>query len=906
MAATREWLSGIYEISKIINATLELGEILDVVARETRRLIDFDRLVLGLLDDTGERLRLLVPVASPGTTRPTGSLIPLDGHVLGEVTRTRQTLSVADLRADPRFPADHPLAEEGVVSCIALPLVSANRILGALAFARREPHPFSGAEAELLHAVAEQVATALDHAKLFAAERKRANHLAIINQVARHALATFDLPTLLSRTATLIQQQFNYYDVSLFMVDRAAREVVLSAQAGAYHAASAIGYRQPLGIGIVGHAADACITVVANDVAQDPHYVVAFEGERASKAELAVPVKLAGQAVGVINVECTEVGAFDQIDVMALETLADLVAQAIENARLVDETVREKQELDDIVSAMGAGVALIDRDLTILWSNKTLNTWFAGGRSAVGQKCHVVHANPAAPCPNCMAKATFNTGEIRTDIQVHHDPSRGPRHYEHIFAPVRDHEGKVREIIMLAFDVTEHARNVEQLALLRRLSELMQGVVELDRLLHLILTCVTAGPGLGFNRAILLLVNDDRTMLEGRLGVGPASHEEAARIWRELAQRAQTLDDVLALFDSPGASTDTAMRYLARQIRIPLSDTSQVPIRALTAQRPILVTDAYADPGVTPHLRSLLGARQFVCVPLIARDTALGAILADNVFSNHPLGGHEVQLLQTYANQAGLAISAAAAYKRLEEQLNELEETRDRLVRSERLAVVGRLAAHVAHEIRNPLATIGGFTRAMLRSPDDTPKVERNARIILEEVERLEQILANVMNFTKPGSPVCRERDINESVEAICAFHEHVFAERKITVHKSLDPNCPILRFDPDQMRQVLLNLCQNAIESMPHGGELTVLTRALDDRVEVVIADTGQGMTESVLESMFQPFFTTKPGGTGLGLSVCQKIIHDHGGDILIRSRPGAGSSVTVTLPIPENSADS
>ncbi|HRU04707.1 MAG TPA: ATP-binding protein, partial [Candidatus Brocadiia bacterium] len=307
------------------------------------------------------------------------------------------------------------------------------------------------------------------------------------------------------------------------------------------------------------------------------------------------------------------------------------------------------------------------------------------------------------------------------------------------------------------------------------------------------------------------------------------------------------------------------------------------------------------DLGVSPSLRSLLWARQCVCVPLIARDDALGVIIADNAFTDHPIGEREVEMLQTFANHAGLAIAAATAYKRLEEKVAELEETRDRLVRSERLAVVGRLAAHVAHEIRNPLATIGGFSRAILRATTNAPKVERNARIILEEVERLEQILANVMNFSKPGTPVLRERDLNESVEALCSFHENVFAERHIVVHKKLDPNCPLLRFDPEQIRQVLLNLCQNAIESMPNGGELTITTRALADRVEVVLTDTGQGMSESVRENLFQPFFTTKVGGTGLGLSVSQKIIHDHGGEILVDSAPGAGSSFTLSLPIPE-----
>ena len=156
------------------------------------------------------------------------------------------------------------------------------------------------------------------------------------------------------------------------------------------------------------------------------------------------------------------------------------------------------------------------------------------------------------------------------------------------------------------------------------------------------------------------------------------------------------------------------------------------------------------------------------------------------------------------------------------------------------------------------------------------------------------------MNFSKPGAPVLHTRNVNDTVDAICAFHENVFAERNVLLHRSLDPDCPAVRFDAGQLRQVLINLIANALDSMPDGGELTVMTRAQGDRVEIVVADTGQGMAQDTFDNLFQPFYTTKVGGTGLGLSVSQKIIHDHGGDISVQSKPGAGSSFTIDLPVP------
>jgi len=1037
MATTREWLSGIYEISKVINTTLELGEILRVIERETRKVVDFDRLVVAVLEEGGQRLRLYTPErdgSQAGNPPPephyaTTASIGLDEHPLGHIVRTREPLIVADVHQDERFGAADDPVGQGTVSCALLPLVSGDRALGALAFTRARPQPFTDTEVEMLLNVAEQTALAVEHAHLYAAEKKRSNHLAVINEVAKRALATFDLDTLISQTAALIQEHFAYYDVSIFMVDHDNDEVVLKAQAGAYNDVSAIGYRQPLGVGMVGWAAKTGKTLLANDVTRDPHYIVAFEGERASRSELCVPIKIGGEVVGIINVECTEVGAFDQIDVMALETLSDQVAQAIENARLYDEMrylkeldesilasipssilvldrnlvvvsvnemccrvlerareeiigerfekflqfepldsaalrraiehvidadqrasftaisvrlpngreriadvylspvarrtqrralvyinditdrrraeeelLREKQKLDDIVSAMGAGLLLLDRDANIAWSNRAMDEWFGGGHSLVGKKCYTACRGRDDRCPDCAALLVFQTGQVQTYTQVAMVEHQA-RHFQNILAPIRDESGTPIQVIRLTFDVTDHATAVERLALLHKLSEAMEGMLELDRLLHLILTCVTAGPGLGFNRAILLMVSDDGAYLEGRLGVGPSSHEEAARIWSELSRRAQTLEDLLALFDKPHTPGDSSMQYVAQQIRIPMTATDQAPVRAVLEKRPIVVHDAANDPSVTPELRSLLGTDHFVCVPLIARDVSLGAIIADNMFTGRRIEATDVEMLKTFASHAGLAISSASAYKRLEEKLNELEETQDRLVRSERLATVGRLAAHVAHEIRNPLTTIGGFARAMLRNPHDATKVERNTRIIIEEVERLERILADVMNFSKPGKPILRERDINETIQAICAFHENEFANNNITLRVSLDPDCPKLRFDPEQIRQVLINLFKNAIEAMPEGGELTVMTRALEDRVEVAVADTGHGMSDNILDNLFQPFFTTKLGGTGLGLSVSQKIIHDHGGDIMVRSRPGAGSSFTFWLPIPADS---
>ncbi|NQT53523.1 GAF domain-containing protein, partial [bacterium] len=976
------------------------------------------------------RMRLHEFSPSADAPHPERVLVDLQEHLFGQVVATGDPLVFDDLNASDPLAADPELAARGFVSCILLPLISSDRPLGVIGFFRSRREPFAQEQVDLLLEVAEQAAIAVGRARLYAVEKKRSRQLAIINEVARAALGTFDIDALLHQTAQLIQQHFAYYDVSLFTVDGATHEVVLAAQAGSYDAESVIGYRQPIGVGMVGWTAKTGKTRMASDVGLDAEYHLAFPEEQLSRSELCVPIRIAGATAGVINIECPQVGAFDETDVTAIETLADQIAQAIasshiyeevahlkdldenilasipsaiavvddelniqavndatcaavgvaradlvaghfhdffhfhvldparirqtvsrvidhdevasfpaaritlgtgderivdltirpvtrtgdrhaliffnditERRRAQEEVLRERQKLSDIVSAMGAGLALIDPDHTIRWSNSTLERWFNGGESLVGHTCHEICRLEESPCPDCPVAGALETGETHRTNQpmlVQHET----RHYENVFAPICDAAGKVVQIIRLTFDVTEHVHRVNQLSLLQKLSQAMQGALDLDRLLRLVLTCVTAGPGLGFNRALLLLLNGEGDLLEGRLAVGPASGEEASRIWHDLAMHPLTLGEhMLHLVDQPQDGADASMQAIARQIRVPLSDTTHVLIRTIMDRTPIVVADAISDPAVPEGLNSLLRAPQFVSVPLLAHGRPLGVLVADNIYTGQAITEDQVEMLQTFASHAGAAIAAASAYRRLAEQFQQLEDAQDRLVRAERLATVGRLAAHVAHEIRNPLVTIGGFARSILRDPARLDRVERNAQIILDEVERLEQILANVMNFSKPGNPILRERDLNELIEAVCSFHENLLAERGVELVKNLSPDCPILRFDPDQIRQVFINLVQNAIDSMPSGGTLTIATRSDGSYAIASVADTGQGMDEDVLDNLFQPFYTTKVGGTGLGLSVSHKIIHDHGGDITVRSEPDVGSTFTVTLPLPDNS---
>jgi PAS domain S-box-containing protein len=230
--------------------------------------------------------------------------------------------------------------------------------------------------------------------------------------------------------------------------------------------------------------------------------------------------------------------------------------------------------------------------------------------------------------------------------------------------------------------------------------------------------------------------------------------------------------------------------------------------------------------------------------------------------------------------------------------LRERKRMEEELLRSERLAVLGKMAAHISHEIKNPLMLIGGFARQVLKDvPQDPPKNLEKLQIIVDEVKRLEDFLIEVGSYAKFSEPQKRPGDLNALIQETCQRLEPSLRESNIDLVMKLDPGLPEMQFDPGHIRQVILNIAKNSIEAMEAGGNLTISTGRQEGRVFVQICDTGTGISPEVQEKIFQPFFSSKPKGSGLGLAISQKIIEAHQGEIVIKSEPQKGTRVTIFL---------
>jgi two-component system, NtrC family, sensor histidine kinase HydH len=236
---------------------------------------------------------------------------------------------------------------------------------------------------------------------------------------------------------------------------------------------------------------------------------------------------------------------------------------------------------------------------------------------------------------------------------------------------------------------------------------------------------------------------------------------------------------------------------------------------------------------------------------------------------------------------------------RVKESMSHLLQAQEKLLRSERFAAIGEAAAHLAHEIKNPLLLMGGFAAQVRRQLPVDSKHRQKLELVESEAKRLENLLMEVQNFTRPAKPQKEMQDINREIEDIICLVENDLRQKGVMVVKNLDETLPLVEHDPRQIRQVLLNLAKNAGEAITGDGRITFSSWQENGRIKVSVSDTGVGMSAEVLENLFRPFYTTKAKGTGLGLVVCSRIIEDHGGEISASSVEGQGSTFTITLPV-------
>ena len=243
----------------------------------------------------------------------------------------------------------------------------------------------------------------------------------------------------------------------------------------------------------------------------------------------------------------------------------------------------------------------------------------------------------------------------------------------------------------------------------------------------------------------------------------------------------------------------------------------------------------------------------------------------------------------------------------LKETLGRLEAAQEDLLVAERMATVGRLSLKVAHEVRNPISAIelnAEMLQDIVRGHPGAAMEEASGLVgaIREQVNALDALTEEYLAFARFPRPNFEEDSVNEMVAGVAEFVRPVATRQGISVKVETDPSVPPMVIDRTLLRQAVLNLVKNGLESLSQGGVLTVATRRLPAAVEIAVSDTGPGITPNIAARLFEPFFTTKPQGTGLGLSIARQIVEEHGGEIRWSNAADAGATFTIRLALKDN----
>ena len=447
-----------------------------------------------------------------------------------------------------------------------------------------------------------------------------------------------------------------------------------------------------------------------------------------------------------------------------------------------------------------------------------------------------------------------------------------------------------------------------RIQILHQLSLKMNSVylstVELDEILQAILVGITAEEGLRFNRAFLAIFDDDGQVLQGKLAIGSECREEAGRIWAEMREKNLDFLEIVQNIKESCQNGDTKVTQMIKSLRVPVTDSDHILIRATTERRSILVENGLADVPVARDIIELLGEDTFIVIPLFSPSKSLGVIIADHFVTRQPISKNHIRSLEIFANQASLAIDHSRLYMEMEDKISELknvthelEKNKDLLVESASYSALGQMSAQLVHILRNPITSIGGAARILGKKVKDEKSLEF-VHMIVNETSRLESTFKDLFDFVKQPELEKKCEPLHPLIRKTLLLLQPSLLKHSIDVVLDVSDPDPILEMDEQLMRKVMLHLTRNAIDAMPDGGTLTITVRHQRGWITMAFADTGVGIPEPLRERAVDPFFTTKTYGTGLGLALVEKIVASHGGNFSLTKKPDGGMEARINLP--------
>jgi signal transduction histidine kinase len=451
-------------------------------------------------------------------------------------------------------------------------------------------------------------------------------------------------------------------------------------------------------------------------------------------------------------------------------------------------------------------------------------------------------------------------------------------------------------------------KKIEELTVLKTVSEALLGASNLSDCLKVFLTGVTAGDAIGFNRAAVFLVNQPRRVLEGQLGFGYIELEKYSSAWEQISKTMLTFPELIQNVLSEDGMPGNDLTEVVRKTYIPLRAEFGLLPAAVLERRSFRVSCLSEEHMRDRQMLKIFGGRPCAVVPIISEETALGAVIVDNPVTASEISVEDVSMLETLCYLAASKIDNLILQSQLEIRVVELEhlhrliqDNQKYLLETERLVEAGKLATAIAHEVKTPLVTIGGYARRAQRSHEKGEDITHDLGVMIEEISRLEEITRDVLDYSGRRELNLKDVSLNSIIDETLEIVGGKLSLGNLEAETVLCDGDLVVRADKNRLKQVLYNLIDNAVQAMPDGGKLTIKSGFESGYCWFSVADTGSGMSTDTKANVFEPFFTTKDGGVGLGLPVSKRIVADHGGYVEVSSTPGEGSSFRVYLPSKE-----
>ena len=410
-------------------------------------------------------------------------------------------------------------------------------------------------------------------------------------------------------------------------------------------------------------------------------------------------------------------------------------------------------------------------------------------------------------------------------------------------------------------------RKIEQLFAIQETGKAILSVLDLEDLLNVIINILSKACHI--NQAVIMLVQEDTNQLEYLYSTGLKN---------------KITDEV----KSYTVSLKKVSNILARVANTGLTEYIPEVEKSNLNKKDILLT--------------IGRPKSLYIVPMITRSKVIGVIATDASDDD------AINMLDIFAPQVAIAIENARLYQKLAEQMKELKRSHILLSRSEKLSFLGNIAAGLAHEIKNPLTSIGTFIQMLPKKFDDDEFRNEFYQIAVEEMDRINNLITELLDLAKVKESYFIKSDLHALIEKMILLISPQMRNKKIAVKKAFDPNLSEIWMDPEKMKQVILNLLYNAVEFTPKGGQIEIVTKnghniGIEKGVIIEIRDNGIGIPSDVINKIFDPYFTTKNKsamhkGTGLGLFIANQNMQDHGGSIDVKSEVNSGTRFILKIP--------